>query len=991
MPIQPTYPGVYVEEVPSGVRTIVGVATSIALFIGRAARGPLNEPVLCLNPSDFERVFSNDTTHGDLPRAIRLFFQNGGTQCYVVRVAEGAASSSVTLRNEAAAPVNVLTISAKAAGVIGDTIRVAITYGGQHPESTFNLEVFRWETNSAGQPVKTDLETWNGLSMDPASPYYAPAYVSQNSQLINVVDLNAGVAPGDQSTSLSGRYISVADSVAEWTGILQTGIDSIRLLAPWNGSSVISTTRPANGIGSLTFPSPLTGTSTVSSAGNYTGSTHRSVTFTVAGTGGPFDVETDAFELSWTDGAQEGSIAFDGYTAGTNVPVPDLSGFQISLTAGTLVLDESFTIQLHPAAYSGNTAKVFTFTVDGTNGNDLTIGDPAPITINWSDGINTGSIVLDDTITPTTSIPVRDGLQLSFGAGTLREGESFSVFVHPPAFRMRMSIDGGRSWTDISLQNEVDPTNVVPTLQIVINNALGVDQVTVRLEPAVGATRQRLQFQAFSPEIGDIRIEAAVSNDLARILMLGSAQGGTEVSRFASRRPAATGHVLHLDNWDTFAELDQTDFDRITIGGETIELGTSLRTLHLSTASLMFQDALNPVSPSGGYDGVREKLAIIANSINSHRIANPAFGWAAQLVGQRLLLTALGGADNGTATLMTSNSGGGGTNISTYFRQNVRYYSLGPNGTGAYQGPGTAGNDGNAPNLATFQAAFEAVEREVDLFNLMILPRDAEHDAATIASIWGPASIFCQQQRAFLLMDPPDSWGNVQQATDPTTGVNSLRIGLVKDHSAIYYPNVIIRENGLNRPIGPSGAIAGLMSRIDSNRGVWKAPAGTEADLRDVVGLEHRFSDRENGVLNPEGINTLRIFPNGIVSWGARTMDGDDDFASEWKYVPIRRLALFIEESLYRGLQWVVFEPNDEPLWSQIRLNAGAFMNNLFRQGAFQGQKRSDAYFVKCDSETTTQNDINLGIVNVWIGFAPLKPAEFVIIKLQQIAGQIET
>jgi phage tail sheath protein FI len=107
--------------------------------------------------------------------------------------------------------------------------------------------------------------------------------------------------------------------------------------------------------------------------------------------------------------------------------------------------------------------------------------------------------------------------------------------------------------------------------------------------------------------------------------------------------------------------------------------------------------------------------------------------------------------------------------------------------------------------------------------------------------------------------------------------------------------------------------------------------------------------------------------------------------------VPVRRTALYIEESLYRGLKWVVFEPNDEPLWAQIRLNVGAFMHNLFRQGAFQGQTPQEAYFVKCDKDTTTQNDINLGIVNIVVGFAPLKPAEFVIIQIQQIAGQIVT
>jgi phage tail sheath protein FI len=160
---------------------------------------------------------------------------------------------------------------------------------------------------------------------------------------------------------------------------------------------------------------------------------------------------------------------------------------------------------------------------------------------------------------------------------------------------------------------------------------------------------------------------------------------------------------------------------------------------------------------------------------------------------------------------------------------------------------------------------------------------------------------------------------------------------------------------------------------------------------RACKGFRSSLTNEENGQLNPLGVNCLRTFPIiGSVAWGARTMRGADLLADEYKYIPVRRTALYIEESLYRGLQWVVFEPNDEPLWAQIRLNAGAFMHNLFRQGAFQGSSPRDAYFVKCDKDTTTQNDINLGIVNVVIGFAPLKPAEFVIIKLQQMAGQID-
>jgi phage tail sheath protein FI len=165
-----------------------------------------------------------------------------------------------------------------------------------------------------------------------------------------------------------------------------------------------------------------------------------------------------------------------------------------------------------------------------------------------------------------------------------------------------------------------------------------------------------------------------------------------------------------------------------------------------------------------------------------------------------------------------------------------------------------------------------------------------------------------------------------------------------------------------------------------------------DASITGALGLVTVLTDGENGVLNPMAVNCLRNRPGyGTVAWGARTLRGADATPDDWKYIPVRRTALFIEESLFRGTQWVVFEPNDEPLWSQIRLNVGAFMHDLFRQGAFQGTTPQDAYFVKCDKETTTQSDINNGIVNILVGFAPLKPAEFVVIQLQQMAGQIQT
>jgi phage tail sheath protein FI len=285
---------------------------------------------------------------------------------------------------------------------------------------------------------------------------------------------------------------------------------------------------------------------------------------------------------------------------------------------------------------------------------------------------------------------------------------------------------------------------------------------------------------------------------------------------------------------------------------------------------------------------------------------------------------------------------------------------------------------------------------KADLFNLLCLLPDALDGDVPVAA-WQAAMAYCAQRRAMLIVDPPTGWD-----AKPDTAASTARDGLqdlglsgpFARNAALYFPRLLqsnpLREGQIEDFV-PCGAIAGIMARTDSTRGVWKAPAGLDAAINGIQGLTVNLNDAENGMLNPLGINCLRAFPvNGRVVWGARTLRGADQLADEYKYVSVRRTALFIEETLYRGTQWVVFEPNDEPLWSQIRLNLGAFMNGLFRQGAFQGKTPAEAYFVKCDKETTPQNDIDKGIVNILVGFAPLKPAEFVIVKLQQIAGQIQ-
>lgn len=801
MPVSPTYPGVYVQEVPSGVRTIAGVSTSITLFIGRTDKGPLFEPVRCLSYTDFSREFGDGSAASDMARYAKLFYLNGGSDAYFLRIADGASAASVTLQNEAG--TEVLQLSAKAPGVAGESIRSFVSYGGLRPEATFNIKLFRWVTDGAGRQTASEIEEWKNLSMDPLSPLYAPDFLTQESKLVDAAV--AGAAP------------------AAANGYSQSG---------------------------------------------------RPVPFTVAL---PSTLRTAWEALIGDDPAAVGNAFQISVDGGSYAPV-DLSGIDVgSLTAASL----------------GAFATALSGEIQTAVQNALTAAGQAGVTVS-----------------------------------------------------VDLATDG-----PTAVAAEGDATSL---LRITSDNA------------------------------GSIFIRPASANDIAVALMLGAEQGGLEVGAHAARRPAPNGISLRLAQdgiWQSLAELQQDAITTLTLGGTAIpvDLQTS------AAAEPLYRDAYAS-GTTGNNDGLREKLALLRDAVNAHRAANTTtFFWSAELAGSRLTFVPLTGADNDIGTLVTAPFALSG--IPNSVGSNSFYSSVGIAGTAGLQSPAiSVAQDGNPPTLADYERAMQVADREVDLFNIMVLPPDRA-PAVAMSDLWGPASVFCQQRRAFLLMDAPTTWDSAQTAS---TEVAGLRVGLVKDHSAIYFPRLTVNDAGLRVNVGPTGAIAGLMARTDASRGVWKAPAGTEADLRGVVGLGQRLSDPENGITNPRAVNTIRAFPNGIINWGARTMDGDDDFGSEWKYVPVRRLALYIEESLYRGLKWAVFEPNDEPLWSQIRLNVGAFMHNLFRQGAFQGQKPKDAYFVRCDSETTTQNDRNLGIVNIWVGFAPLKPAEFVVLYLQQMAGQIE-
>lgn len=265
-------------------------------------------------------------------------------------------------------------------------------------------------------------------------------------------------------------------------------------------------------------------------------------------------------------------------------------------------------------------------------------------------------------------------------------------------------------------------------------------------------------------------------------------------------------------------------------------------------------------------------------------------------------------------------------------------------------------------------------------FQLLNLPGVA--DLAVLRS----AAAYCEERLAFLIIDataPDQTPESIREAADPHRGTLPA-----SSNAAIYYPWLEAADphGGPARLVPPGGSVAGVYARTDATLGVWKAPAGPRATLEGVVRLSRSLGEDELGAFTVGGVCCLRQLPSGqYCIWGSRTLRPADP---GWKYVAVRRLALALQQALRRDLGWTAFEPNDERLWASLRLVVGDFLTRLWQRGAFPGSTPAEAFFVQCGlGQTMTPEDLAQGRVHLALGFAPVRPAEFIVLKLKLAAG----
>lgn len=1000
----PTYlhPGVYIEEVSAGAKPIEAVGTSTAAFVGVAEKGPLDEAGFITNFSEFQQIYGGYVSDNFIGKSylaytVFQFFQNGGTACYVVRVEEGAQTAEVNLYTDEG--LHTMTVKAISPGSWGNDLRVAIG-GATTSASGFNMFVLK------GDAI---VETYEDLSMVDNDIFYVDR-VSKRSLYIRT-----------ESTSLPDNPTLTGNDLS--AGVNLTNVKKIKLQIDSYGPYVIDCSEGATTAAAVTaneirdninkaFEDDIkVPVASVSSDDEVvitspTADDDSQIIFTAPGNQ---DATNDIFglqESSWMEPAAQETVAL---AYGFAAPPVTAAGPTITCALGA----GSDT----PVAI---TAAALPFTVvreiNTAMGSDIAFTDGSRLVLSASEDIHLRR----------TTTAQRDGITALFGAGfysyvTAGSGNNPAVVTGNAAIpgggvtgQLRLTVDSNPTF-EVAFTGESTADDVAKT----INTAY--QKVSKSKKKIAQPNGNMIILTSINTGAGGQIIVSShpdITDAVGDVLGTGHENTGDFIIPAVKQWVARVNGDVNFSGATIGADLSGAVL-RMSAGGDPVQFNIPL--LGTATAEELFSNVFRNQA------GLNHKLLALVNAteIFVHLVAasvteKPELHFSIPLVaGEITAHVPDPAADTHAAYVALFGSQtpfAGAANVVPNYTYRFGAPNNNPKETILVSGEefdfsaskSLTGGDqdrtdenkisnltvGSAPGVTS---GIRLLDTLTDI-SILVIPGWSRMSDSVANNLLNAGIAYCDKVRPaqarplrdlFFVTITPAS------VLKPTEARNYVRNTITTSSSGgyvgLYYPWITVTDPiGTKSPtisIPPAGTIAGLYASIDSRRGVWKAPAGTEAGLAGVTSLAAQINDVKQDILNPHGVNVIRRVPGaGIVSWGARTLATNP----EWKYVPVRRTAIMIEVSIYEGIQWAVFEPNDEPLWSSLRLSIGAFMMNLFRNGAFQGSTPDAAFFVKCDSETTTQNDIDLGKVNIHIGFAPLKPAEFVIVKISQKAGQTE-
>ena len=954
MPPTLTYPGVYIEELPSGVHTITGVATSIAAFVGWASKGPTGEAALIESWADYETQFGGLDTRSYLGYAVNQFFANGGQQAYIVRIAWDASQPPAPNTN----PVPAGTARAAAIGFASSVITA--TLGSVSSSTNLNVGSPPLVSMTVALASPPFLQVGQSLQLTVTGTYADGSTATVTTAAWNSVGAAVTVSAAGLVTAAAPGNATVSATVGAITASVALLVSSSTLT-----SIAVTPATPSIALGQ-TQQLKATGTYLDGSSQDIT-----SIATWTSGTPANAAISGSGLATSVAAGTSVMTAALGGVSGNTTLTVAAAALVSIAVTpANPAWIHPADTVQFKATATytDGSTADVTT-TATWASSN---LGVATVVALGANGGKATGVAIGTTQIAATVAgVSGAANLKVIAAAVTLSSISITPLAPNIPAgLTQQLAAQGTYSdgqtqdltavagWTSATLANATMNGSVVT----------GVGAGSSVITAKVGAVSGTVTVAVGAPVLQSIAITPANP-----AVASGATQAFTATGTYSLGPPAILPGVTWSSSNPAAATITGAGVATAVAAGGSLTLFAANPGAWANSVTVSV--VTSPSSPGRFSIQVRVGAAVVENFTNLSVVSTDPQYVVTVIDNDSEYISFINPATNAPVVPAAAPVAGGPVKLSG-----------GADGTAL-----VPASDGNfeIQMTANATAGVYLLDR-VDIFNLLCVP--GETDAPTIQTL----QAYCAAKRAFYIVDPPQTatFAGLNSTGPAGTTPGSLTSAPNAGNSAYYFPWISAPDplfGNRAKLFPPCGFVAGIYAATDSSRGVWKAPAGIDAGLTGVLGLQYKLTDLENGNLNIQGINCFREFKvYGDVVWGARTLLGNDQAGSQWKYVPIRRLALFIESSLYDGTQWVVFEPNDVPLWAQIRMNVGAFMQGLFLQGAFQGTTPQQAYFVKCDGDNNPPASVALGVVNILVGFAPLYPAEFVVIQIQQMAAQAQ-
>lgn len=1022
MPIQVTYPGVYVQEIPGGQPAVSGVSTASTAFVDFFARGPMNQPRRVASMQDVERMFGGLHKLSEASYGLRQYFLNGGMEAWVVRTGDGTARKSALkieiktpgLQARVNASLEDFEASKKAAEAALKAAQKANEYlQSMQADGITDQELEQGKRNLRGSTDDAAIATRQAAEATRQAA--AQARAASDELAMAIAKLAAASGPVADRTAMAAQKSADGASASSDAAQATADVAGVALRASEVAKAALRTSAAARTASTAATDLQDVLDAIDACARAAAGALKDSDAAAKEGNLGLVQQGATRAVLQAQEAAAQAQTAAENSAAAAQTVLDSLKAQKAPAdqikVAQTAVDDSKATIELAKA----NVKEVGEADWDAQTATDLDTSraaakrasDAAAVALGLAGGgdkpaaKNSKAVVVSllPTVLTMASTAAADASYIA-GKDTVvaDKPEQVSSLVSATIKAINDAIDAARRSSQAAIAGAADAKVAGDSV------TSGGPALAARAAENAAATAQK-------DTVAQIQQANAVKLQVNSAVM--AALASSPPAKTAGETAATTSSKLPDNPADAVKIAFDTGQKALNAADNTLATAHSVEKAAIAVSSVSVQ-----ASKSADVAAQAAQAAVYANeeagqspTLTIEAINEGIWGdnleitlavqgtlfslGVRELILQNGVIRQLNGETYSNLTLDEGVDGAQQVLPLVNHNSNlVRLSQFGPKIEGAYPSEVlgkylAGGNDGgraNADQLASAMYTLDGIEPAV--FNLLCLPAMGNMNDAQASVVFNAAAEYCRKKRAFFIVDIPEKVNTVDSMLK---WVDSGHGSAMSYTSAVYFPRLVIPDP-LNdfrpRNVGPSGTMAGIYSRTDTARGVWKAPAGVDAVLMGAD-VAVKLNDDLNGLLNPRGVNVLRSFPiYGNIAWGARTLAGADALSSEYKYINVRRLMNYIEESVFRSLKWAVFEPNNEALWGKIRLQINGFLASLFAAGAFQGPTPAASYFVQCDGKTTTPLDIDLGVVNVLIGVAPVKPAEFIVLSFQQIAGK---